>query len=628
MNNNYKGEELINKLYPDLARSKEVLSKGCDPKFRLKNLRRYLKRIEKIHTLANSSKRESDKERLKELYYNKYVIKEENIKERYYKNMQNAAMKRGYGAVFLDEEDKHRLAQIIISDQKKSLDIWIDYLFSNEINYPLWARYWAFHGMLSLGYYSNSKKRFTKRDKSTIKIFPVLDEDALFHSIKLMSEFLYEEKEYDDEVLNSLLKGKSFSKIYEYYYTKNLETKKNDLEKIKGEWICYKTREDAPKLAKSLLGGGTEWCIRGFTTAKGYLDYGNIYIYYTNDDTKNTPMPRIVIRMKGNTISEIRGVLDDNQNIEIEFIEILENKLKEFDYQEDMYYKLNNLKKIKELFNKKKYEIEFNKEDLEFIYNYDADKDGFGYNEDNRINILKEGRNIKQDLAKIYNCKEAQVALSIDDLKRNDIVVYQGDLNLGTLHELNDIVIPKYVLGNVDLSLLTSSKNLEKLTYVKGDLKLFNLLETSSLSNLERVNGNLYLSNLLSSYGLQNLKIVDRGAYFTKLKDASYLKELTYIGEIGNFSELEDSTGLEHLEEIGWNAIFNSLKNTKGLTSLRKIGWHGNFFELEDTEGLEKLEVIIKDANFPKIDSPNKINKSIKIGGKQNFKQKQLQKKY
>lgn len=628
MNNNYKGEELINKLYPDLADSKEVSGGNYNPKYRLKNIRKYLRRIERIHSLANSSKRDVDKERLKELYYNKYVIKEENIKERYYRNMQNAAMKRGYGAVFLDEEDKHRLAQIIISDQKKSLDIWIDYLFSTDINYPLWAKYWAFHGMLSLGSYSNSKKRFTKRNKSTIKIFPDLDEDALYHSIKLMSEFLYEKKEYDDEILNYLLKGKSFSKIYEYFYTKNLEAKKKELEKIKGEWICYKTSEDAPKLVKSLLGGGTEWCIKGYTTAKSYLDYGNIYIYYTNDDIKNILMPRIVIRMKNNKIFEIRGILDDNQNIEIELIEILENKLKEFEYQEDMYYKLNNLKKIKELFNKKKYEIEFNKEDLEFIYNYDANKDGFGYNEDSRINTLKEGRNIKQDLSKIYNCKEEQVALSIEDLKRKDIVVYKGDLNLGTLHELNDIVIPKIVLGDLDLSLLTSSKNLEKLTYVKGDLKLFNLVEASSLNKLERVNGNLYLSNLLSSYGLQSLKMVDRGAYFTKLKDASYLNNLTYIGEIGNFSELEDATGLEQLEEIGWNAIFDNLKNAKGLLHLRRIGWNAHFLELENPGGLENLQVIIKDANFPKIDSPNKINESIKIGGKQNFKQKQLIKKY
>jgi hypothetical protein len=86
-------------------------------------------------------------------------------------------------------EDRHRLAQIIISDQKKSLDIWIDYLFSDEINYPLWAKYWAFHGMLSLGSYSKSKKGFTRRNKSTLKIFPVLDEDALYNSIKFMTEF-------------------------------------------------------------------------------------------------------------------------------------------------------------------------------------------------------------------------------------------------------------------------------------------------------------------------------------------------------------------------------------------------------------------------------------------------------
>lgn len=627
MNNNYKGEELLNKLYPDLAVSKEVLHRNRNPRYKLKNIRNYLKRIEKIHALVNKSKRIVDKERLKELYYQKYVIKEENISNRYYLNMQNAAMKRGYGAIFLDDEDKSRLAQIIISDQKKSLDIWIDYLFSNDINYPLWAKYWAFHGMLSLGSYSKKKQGFTKRNKSTVKIFPELDEDALFHSIKLMSEFLNEHKKYEDETLNYLLDGRSFAKIYEYFYTKNFKTKKQDLEKIKGEWITYQKSEDASTLVKSLSGEKTEWCIRGIITAKGYLNYGNIYIYYTKDDESKLSIPRIAIRMKNERIAEIRGVYDDNQNIEIELIDILEEKLKTFDYEEEFERKLNNLKRIRDLLNKKKYEIEFNKEDLEFLYNYDEESDGFGYHEDSRITFLKKDRNIKQDLARIYNCKEEQVALLIEDLKRNDIVVYQGDLNLGMLHELNDIAIPKYILGNLDLSLITSSKNLEKLTYVKGDLKLFNLVEASHLSNLEIVNGNLYLSNLQSSYGLKNLKVVARSAYFTKLKNASYLKKLTYIGETANFSELEDSTGLESLEEIGWNAIFANLKNARCLINLRRIGWIATFLELEDATGLQNLEVIMKDANFPKLDSKSNINEFIKIGGKNNFKQKQLTKK-
>ena len=628
MNSNYKGEELLNKLYPDLALSKEVLHRNRNPKYKLKNIRNYLKRIEKIHSLATKSNRKVDKERLKELYYQKYVIKEENINERYYRNIQNIAIKRGYGAVFLDDEDRHHLAQIIINDQKKSLDIWIDYLFSENINYPLWVKYWVFHGMLSLGSYSESKKKFTRRNKSTIKIFPVLDEDALYHSIKLMSEFLNGDKKPTDEVLDMLLEGRSFSRIYEYFYTKSLETKEQDLEKVKGKWITYQSGDDTSTLVKSLLGKGTEWCIRGISTARSYLEHGNIYIYYTKDNDSKLSIPRIAIRMKNNNISEIRGVYDDNQNIEIELIDVLEEKLKDFEYQEDIQRKLNNLKRIRDLLNKKKYEIEFDKEDLEFLYNYNSETDGFGYNEDNRINLLKEGRNVKKDLAKLYNCKEEQVALEIDDLKNKDIVVYSGDLNLGNLHDLNDITIPKYVLGDLDLSLITSSKGLEKLNYVKGDLKLFNLEEASSLQKLEGVNGNLYLSNLKSSYGLNNLKYIEKGAHFTKLVDASYLKNLTYIGEMANFLELENSTGLENLEEIGWNAIFPKLKNARGLFKLRRIGWTATFLQLEDPTGLENLQVIIKDANFPNIDSPSNINDFIKIGGKENFKQKKLIKKY
>ena len=624
MNNNYKGEELLNKLYPDLALSKEVLHRNRNPKYKLKNLRNYLKRIEKAHFHALKSKNKHNLERLKELYYQKYIIKEENIPERYYRNIQNSSIKRGYGAIFLDDEDRHRLAQIIISDQKKSLDIWIDYLFSDEINYPLWAKYWAFHGMLSLGSYSKSKKGFTRRNKSTLKIFPVLDEDALYNSIKFMTEFLNEHKKYDDETLNHLLEGRSFSKIYEHFYNKNLELEKEKLNKLKGEWIAYRKSEEVDTLVKSLINKGTVWCIRGFSTAKGYLEKGNIYVYYTKDDESKLAIPRIAIRMKNDKICEIRGVFDDNQNIEIELIDILEEKLKDFPYQEEIIRKLNNLKTIRDLLNKKKYEIEFNKEDLEFLYNYNGEVDGFGYHLDPRVEYLKEGRNIRKDLAKVYNCKEEQIALSIEELRNKDINVYAGDLKLEKEKELIDIVIPKYVLGDLDLSLITSSNGLEKLSYVKGDLKLFSLENAESLKKLEQVDGSLYLSKLESSYGLSNLKSIARGAHFLKLKDASYLTKLNYIGEIANFMELEDSKGLEQLEEIGWNALFNKLKNASGLCNLKRIGWTATFLELEDTRGLQNLKVIIKDAIFPKVESENDINDFIKIGGKKNFKQKKL----
>ena len=626
-NNNYKGEELLNKLYPDLALSEEVLHKNRNPRYKLKNIRNYLKRIERVHVIANKSTRSVDKERLKELYYQKYIIKEENINEQYFRNIQNASVKRGYGAIFLDDEDRKKLAQIIISDQKKSLDIWIDYLFSSDINYPLWAKYWAFHGMLSLGSYSKSKKGFTKRNKSTLKIFPALDEDALYHSIKLMSEFLSNHQKQNDEILNALLEGRSFSKIYEHFYTKNLEIKRKNLEKINGEWITYQSSDDVNTLVKSLSGNKTEWCIRGFSTARSYLEKGNIYIYYTKNEEFQLAIPRLAIRMKNEKISEIRGVYDDNQNIEIELIDILEEKLKNFDYQEEIERKLNNLKRIRDLLNKKKYEIEFNKEDLEFLYNYDGEVDSFGYHEDNRIDYLKEGRNIKKDLAKVYNCKEEQIALDVDDLKNKDVVVYAGNLNLEMVHDLNDINIPKYILGDLDLSLITSSKGLEKLTYVRGDLKLFNLKEATSLTRLEQVDGNLYLSNIKSSCGLSNLKIIGRGAHFTKIIDASYLKKLTYIGEMANFLELEDSKGLENLEEIGWNALFNKLKDASSLFSLKRIGWTATFLELEDTRGLHNLKEIVKDAVFPKIDSEQDINNFIKIGGIKKFKEKKLIKK-
>lgn len=163
----------------------------------------HLKRIERI----------LEKERGKELFretilYPRFIIKPENISEDYLKGivLGSFAEQRGYPReqlknpeirnlviqLFeeendisfekyrLPEEETKRLKNQIIEDQKRSLNLWLDYFTSPEAkNYPPAFRYWAFAEMLKLGSYDSERKEFNKRTEKTVAPFPELNQQAL-----------------------------------------------------------------------------------------------------------------------------------------------------------------------------------------------------------------------------------------------------------------------------------------------------------------------------------------------------------------------------------------------------------------------------------------------------------------
>lgn len=68
MNQNYEGEEFLNKLYKDMHRSEIVEHTAKKSDTPIEKISRYMERLEKVHNGNHLSY-------LKELYYNKYVIK-------------------------------------------------------------------------------------------------------------------------------------------------------------------------------------------------------------------------------------------------------------------------------------------------------------------------------------------------------------------------------------------------------------------------------------------------------------------------------------------------------------------------------------------------------------------------
>ncbi len=108
------------------------LSKG-------KIVNNYLEKLDRVQTKAY----QNDKlDLLKELYYEKYLIKMENIDDNYWHKLEERYLEEGHGHLNLvspkdirDESFRNNHFQTIYQAQKSSLDAWLNYLFSPDANY-------------------------------------------------------------------------------------------------------------------------------------------------------------------------------------------------------------------------------------------------------------------------------------------------------------------------------------------------------------------------------------------------------------------------------------------------------------------------------------------------------------
>ena len=374
------GIKFLDKLYGNLYMSDVVQHTRENSDSRIETIKKYLERLEKLHEFANTDAR---KEYVLNMYFDKYVIKEKDIPYGY---------------------DKKQ----VIDAQKKSLTRWIEYLTNPTTDYPMWAKYWAFQGMLKMGSYDETKAVYLKRDKKTITPFVEANPELIAKSIGTIIKLINGE-EISSDIEEKLSKTDSFSKIY-ITFEKKLKT--NIVENSvsdEGKWIKYNqgSKEDAIALTKSLENKNTHWCTADESTAIKQLcgpygnspDGGDFYVYYTKDETGMYSIPRIAIRcINNNYIAEIRGV-GDGQNLEDGLDSILENKLKEMTFmsKESIKKELDTIEGLRELTRigiKTEKKEELSSEELSNLY---SKVYGFGWVQDPRVEKIQKKRNIIDD---------------------------------------------------------------------------------------------------------------------------------------------------------------------------------------------------------------------------------------
>ena len=364
----------------------------------------------------------------------------------------------------------------------------------------MWAKVWAFQGMLGIGNINKEKDGYSRRSNTSVNPFVSLDSEILGKCVELVKE-TFDNKEVTDKEIDKLVGLGSFQKLY----GKLLANKKQlKIASDEGIWIKYnyETEEEAQ-------GYNTGWCTAGSKeTAKnqicggGSYQGGNFYVYYTKDKNNEYKIPRIAIRMNQMPIGEIRGIAE-NQNIESNMESILEEKLKEFPDGKSYQKKVNDMKQLTEIYNN--YEKrDLTKEELIFLYELNDKITGFGYEKDPRINEIRNNRNQRKDLSIALGCDESPIGLTEADLYQNQLVYYQGDIDIIQYNKLKSLNfnLPQHIDGDLLLGWLTFAKGLTLPQHIGGDLVLDGLASAEGLTLPQHIGGDLWLSGLTTAEGL------------------------------------------------------------------------------------------------------------------------------
>ena len=602
--------DMISKVYTNLHNSDRVLKASNISDKKRERLLKYFERLEELHNKVAKTKSVTGEKLLKNFYYDLYVIKPENIPDAYFQNQVRLARERGYGNIKLTEEDKRRMTEEVIDDQKKSLDKWIEYFLYDEESksYGMWEKYWVFQGLQNLGKYDKETGKFSKRDKTTVYPFPPVEREYIFTTLKLMEDFLKDKKSEED--IKQALSTGNFKLLYEYVIKQSFLKGEHQSNSDDGKWIKYEQGSDYNILRDSLQGYYTGWCTAaGENFAKDQLAGGDFYVYYSLDENGEAKVPRIAIRMDGkDKIGEIRGIAD-NQNMEPEMMSILEEKLKEFPDKGEYLKKEHDMKLLTLIDKKVNNNIDLTVEELKFLYEIDDQIIGFGFKKDPRIEEIKRKRNERRDYSLIFNVKEEEVALSQKEWLNNPkkFKALPGNIDLSSLTSAEGLVLPQHVGGDIYLSSLTSAEglvlpkqlgcgiDLSSLTSAEGlvlpkqlgcGIDLRSLTSAEGLVLPQHVGSSINLSSLTSADGLVLPESIGGSIDLSSLTSADGLILPQHVGNSIDLSSLTSADGLVLPQHVGGDIYLRSLASTDGLVLPKQLGGSIDLSSLTSADGL------------------------------------------
>lgn len=482
---------------------------------------------EPLNDSRDFDRKERNVDFLKNRLYENVVIKPDDIPEGYYDNQRRLLREQGHGDIEITDEMRAQLSEVIISDQKSTLDTWTDYLTSPDSDsFPTWSKYWAYTGMLRLSTYDKEKHSFGTIDKGTVAPFPDLNREALAYVVDSIVKKVSKESipdTQDNPELQRLLQVANFGKLYGYAIEKVTPTEESELVNTQGEWVKYDQGSDHMPLVNSLQGHGTGWCTAGETTAQASLQSGDFHVFYSFDQQGKPTIPRVAIRMEDSDITEVRGVAYE-QNLDPYIGDVVDKKLSEFPDGRDYQKKVVDMKQLTEIEEKHKSGEQLTKENIRFLYEFDSKIEGFGYDKDPRIEEILYGRDRKSDMSHMTGYTREQISIGTEVENRVGIKFHLGMLDYNMIASAERLTaegreLPEMVYGDVYLENLTSAKGVKFPKTVNGDLILYGITSAEGLE-LPKTLGGLDLSLLTSAEGLKLPETGDYQIRFNRLPPA------------------------------------------------------------------------------------------------------------
>ncbi len=395
-------------------------------------IQNYLDRFKEITDREDPAERERGLEALKRILHRHHVIKPEAVPEAAFLLEQRIVRELGHGDVKITEEFKERKTDQIINNQKQSLNKWVDYLASPDAQYPDWAKYWAIRSVLEMGKLEKKEDaegketaRYRRRAKDTVASFPTMNPRALALTIGVLRDRLAERekpksdrksvenvsRKLGEKEFQNLLSTENFSKLYAQFLIEIPEYSTEGLKETRGKWVTYKRGSEPADLVKSLEGHPLEWCIADESTAKDYLDGGDILIYYSLNESGEPIIPRAAIRMHGDAIAEVRGIAP-GQHTDPYIAPVIKKKVHEFPDGASYEKKASDMERLTDIETKSDAGKALTPDDLRFLYEFEAKIEGFADDygaRDPRINQIRDKREKRADLRVIFNCTEGEL---------------------------------------------------------------------------------------------------------------------------------------------------------------------------------------------------------------------------
>ncbi|MBI2524112.1 hypothetical protein HYW11_02775 [Candidatus Peregrinibacteria bacterium] len=321
-----------------------------------------------------------------------------------------------------------------LKDQCQSLDVWMDYLASDDAKYSDARKYWVFRSLLKMGRFDKEERRFTNREgKKTLSPFPPLNREALAIVLNDVEQkengktdfaftARYDIAEPQKRAYRTALGSEdpkeveNFSELYALAIDAFKPIPEELLKITDGAWRSYPRGSDPKSLVASIADYGTGWCLRGEAMARRYLqgDEGHrpndLHIYYSKDKDGHPVVPRVVMVIdEANQITEVRGV-EAHEHLDEYIVGVVGAKLATHPDGQKYEKPLSHLQRLSAIYHKHERHESLNPADITFLYEIDERIEGFGYEEagrDPRIKKLQDARkdHRQEDMCTLFGCK-------------------------------------------------------------------------------------------------------------------------------------------------------------------------------------------------------------------------------